>query len=454
MPPTSSTAPSPPGPALLEVPAWLMRIRRNTFQAFVSLSRQYESSLVQIPFLPGRTLYICRSPEAARHVLQTNQKNYRKALTYNFIKPVVGEGLLTSEGEMWLRQRRLVAPLFHRKRIETYAETMRATIEELLDQWSPLRPGEIIDVSASMSQVTLSIAGKLLFDRDIGRQARWVGEDMVLLFRDVNKRILSPLSLPRKVPTPYNRKIQQALDRLDDLVYGMIKERRGREEESEDLLSLFMLAEDEDTGRQMTDKEIRDELLTFVIAGHDTTSNLLSWALYLLSKHPDTRRRLQKEVDTVVSDRVPTLEEARRLTYTDQVLNETFRLYPPAWTVEREPIEDDIVDGYLVKAGSIVSLGPYFVHHNPEVWENPEGFDPDRFSPEADPNRHRYAHFPFGGGPRKCVGADFAMLEARLLLAAIVKNVELNLTPDSFVEPEGTVTLYPKAGIPMAIQIR
>ncbi len=448
---TSTTAPEPPGPSLLEVPRWLMRIRRNTFHAFCRLSQSHEASLVQIPFLPGRTLYLCRSPEAARHVLQSNHRNYKKAMTYGFLKPVVGEGLLTSEGDMWLRQRRLVAPLFHRQRVEGYAATMRQTVLELLDEWAALPPGEEVDVAEAMSQITLSIAGKLLFGQDIGRKARWIGDDMVLLFRDINRRILSPLSLPRKVPTRQNRRVQGALDRLDDLVYGLIEERRGVAEEHDDLLSLFMLAEDEETGRRMSDKEIRDELLTFVIAGHDTTSNLLSWTFYLLSKHPQVRRRLKEEVDEVVSGRVPTLEEARGLTYVDQVLDETFRLYPPAWTVEREPKEDDVVDGFRVEAGSIVSVGPYFVHHNPRVWKNPEGFDPQRFRPEVRDQIDRYAHFPFGGGPRKCVGADFAMLEARFILAAVVKTMRLDVAPASFVEAEGTITLYPREGLPMAV---
>ncbi len=429
-------------------------MRANTFQTFVALSREYDASVIRVPFLPGKTLYICNTPEAAQHVLQKNQKNYRKAFTYSFLKPVVGEGLLTSEGDHWLRQRRLVAPLFHRKRIDTYAATMQETIEEMLDDWAVRPQGAAIDLSDEMSRVTLSIAGKLLFGQDIGRDASWIGEAMVLLFRDVNQRILSIFPIPREVPTPHNRRVQEALNKLEELVYGLIEERRGQEEENEDLLALFMLAEDEETGERMSDKEIRDELLTFVIAGHDTTSNLLSWALYLLSRHPAERRRLQEEVDAVVSGRVPTLEEAKKLPYTDQVLDETFRLFPPAWTVEREPMEDDVIDGFFVEAGNVVSVGPYFIHHNPKVWENPEGFDPDRFGPDVARPSHRYAHFPFGGGPRKCVGADFAILEARLLLAAMVKNFRLDIEPAAFVRAEGTVTLYPEGGLPMLLHQR
>lgn len=442
----------PPGPSPWERPKLLMQLRENTFETFASVARAYESPLVAMPFLPGMTLYICNSPEAAQHVLQKNQKNYKKAFSYDFLKPVIGEGLLTSDGDTWLRQRRLVAPLFHRKQIEGYGITMGATTEELLDEWEGFQEGSFIDLSAFMSQVTLSIAGKLLFGRDIGREARWIGDAMVLLFRDVNQRILNIFSLPRGIPTPYNRRIQKALDDLEGMVYGLIKERRGKEEDHDDLLSLFMLARDEDTGKGMTDKEIRDELLTFVIAGHDTTSNLLTWAMYLLSKNPALRRELEEETDRKVSGRVPTLDELKELKFTEAVLNETLRIYPPAWTVEREPIEDDVIAGFEVKAGNVVTVGPYFIHHNRQVWENPEGFDPSRFL--GAEKRHRYAHFPFGGGPRKCVGADFAMLEAKLLLAAMVKNFRLDLQAASFVEPEGTVTLYPRKGMPMALSRR
>ncbi len=440
-----------PGPDFLELPTWFLRFKDNTFNAFVTLAREY-SPVARFPISPKRSLFLCSTPEGAQHVLQDNHKNYRKAVTYNFIKPVVGEGLLTSHGDLWLRQRRLVAPIFHRRRIQSYAATMAETTEELLERWE--RHGEApLDIAESMSQVTLSIAGKLLFNRDIGLESDWIGDALVLLFRDVNQRIMSPLRVPRSVPTPQNRRVQKAIERLEKLVYGLIEERRGRAEELDDLLSMFMLAEDEETGEKMSDEQIRDELMTFIIAGHDTTSNLLSWALYLLSKHPGVRRRLEEEVDDVVSGQIPTFEEVRKLDYLEQVIDETFRLFPPAWTVEREPIEDDVICGYHIPAGSIVSVGPYFVHHNADVWDNPEGFDPDRFAPDKD-RPPRYAHFPFGGGPRMCVGADFAILEAKLILGAIIRRFRLDLLTGHIIEPEGTVTLYPKHGIQMRLRRR
>lgn len=446
----TSSHDQPPGPRGLEVIQWYEGVRTNSFETLVKTARNHRP-VARIPFPPGNSFYVCSSPEAAKEILQDDHRNYKKASTYEFIEPVVGKGLLTSHGDLWLRQRRLVAPMFHRERVATYVDTMLETTEQMIADWSR-RPGdEPIDIAAEMAQLTLSIAGKLLFNRDIGRQSDWIGEAMLLIFRDINRRLSNPLALPRSVPTLHNRKVQGAIDRLEDLVYEMIEERRGQEGDYDDLLSTFMLAEDEDSGERMSDKQIRDEVLTFVLAGHETTSNHLAWTLYLLSSHPSIRRRLEDEIDDRVSGLVPTLEEVRQCEFLDQVVDESLRLYPPAWTVEREPLEDRRIDGYTIEAGSIVSVGPYFVHHNPDVWANPEGFDPDRFGPDGDAPDHRYAHFPFGGGPRMCVGADFAILESKLVLATILGRYRLDLVPGHGVEPEGTITLYPRDGIDMEL---
>lgn len=440
-------AATPPGPKGLDIARWVRRAQRNTFRCFAHLARDF-GDVVRFPFSPaGAPLYILSSPDGVKHVLQDNHRGYKKAMTYDLLKPVVGHGLLTSEGDLWLRQRRLVAPMFHRRQIATYISTMRETTAELLEDWE--QRSEPFDVSADMSKLTLSIAGKLLFNRDIGEESSWIGDDMTLLFRDVNRRLQNPLAVPRKIPTPQNRRVQKAIDRLEDLVFGLIDERQGREGEYEDLLSMFIQARDEETGETMSKEQIRDELMTFIIAGHETTSNHLSWTLYLLSQHPEIRRRLEDELDENIAGDMPTLEEVRKLEFLEKVMDESLRIYPPAWTVEREPLEDDEFDGYLIEAGSIVVVGPYFVHHNANVWPNPEGFDPERERPD-----HRYAHFPFGGGPRMCVGADFAILEAKLILAAIVKRFRLDVVPSQFVEAEGTVTLYPKDGVEMRIQVR
>jgi cytochrome P450 len=357
----TTSSDTPPGPRGLDIAKWLLRAKANSFKAFVELLHDYGES-VRVPFSPKRAYYLFSSPEAVKYVLQDNHRNYKKAYTYDFLKPVVGNGLLTSDGDLWLRQRRLVAPMFHRQRVESFATTMSDATAGMLERWGRRGEGESFDVAEAMSELTLSIAGKILFNRDIGRESRWIGDAMLLLFRDVNQRIMSVFPVPRSVPTPHNRSVQGAIDNLEELVYGFIEERRGREDEFDDLLSMFMLAEDEESGERMDDVQIRDELMTFMIAGHETTSNLLSWALFLLSKHPDIRRRLEAEVDSVVSGEVPTFAEVAQLDFLGQIIDETLRLYPPAWTLEREPIEDDVIDGYHVPAGSVVAVYPYDRH--------------------------------------------------------------------------------------------
>jgi cytochrome P450 len=451
---TAHTAKRPPGPTGLDAARWMARAYQNTFRAFFELSCQYGEA-VRVPFSPNRGLYIFSDPDDVKHVLQDNHRNYKKAVTYSFLEPVVGKGLLTSEGDHWMRQRRLVAPMFHRRRIRTFADQMVESTAEMLDDWERrAERGESIDIAAEMSRLTLSIAGKILFNRDIGRESDRIGQAMTFLFRDVNKRIISPVSIPRSVPTPHNKRVQEAIDELESIVYGLIDERRGEAAQYDDLLSMLMLAEDEETGEQMSDRQIRDEVMTFMIAGHETTSNALAWTFYLLSLHPDIRRMLEDEVDHGLAGQMPTHDELGELDYVDMVLDESMRLYPPAWTIEREPIEDDQIGDYHVPAGSIVVVGPYFVHHNADVWENPEGFDPERFGPMGSRPDHRYAHFPFGGGPRMCVGSHFAMMEARLIVAAITRRFRLDVIPGQNIEPEGTVTLYPKSGIEMDLIAR
>lgn len=439
------------GPTGLEVASWYYQLLQEPFQTFLELNRRY-GDVVRFPIRPNRAVYWFSKPEQVKYVLQDNHRNYSKAMTYDFLRPVVGNGLLTSEGDFWLRQRRLVAPMFHRKRVVEYGRTMLEMVEDFVEQLGR-DCSEPIDIAAEMARLTLSIAGKILFNRDIRRDSDRIGSALKMLFRDINTRILSPLSIPRSVPTPHNRRLDRALESLESVVYDLIDERRGREREYDDLLSMLMLAEDDETGKKMTDKQVRDEVMTFILAGHETTSNALTWCFYLLSQFPAVRRRLEDEVDRLFDPEQP-LTSIREMTYIEQVFDETTRLYPPAWTIEREPREDDLIDGYRVPAGSIVVVAPYFVHHNSDVWPNPEGFDPGRFAPSEKESHHRYAHFPFGGGPRMCVGADFAVLEAKIVLALVTRHFRLDLAPGQQIEPEATVTLYPANGVDVIVRPR
>jgi cytochrome P450 len=449
----SSKGRRPPGPRGLEVFQAVYRSRMNILDAFKTVVRKY-GDIVSYS-VSDLDVYIVTRPEDVQHVLQTNHRNYKKAVTYKALEPVLGNGLLLSEGDFWLRQRRLVAPMFHRKQVRRFAEIMVEEAHKVVDELGRAADsGREVDVASIMSRLTLAIVGRVLFNRDIGRKSDDIGEAMEELFRDVNRRITSLWSIPLEVPTPHNLKMRGYISQLTELVDEMIEARRGREDEHQDLLSMLLLAEDEDTGERMTDKQIRDEVMTFVLAGHETTSNALGWTFMLLSEHPTVRRKLQAEIDEHWDEERDPVEQVRELTYLEQVLDESMRLYPPAWTIEREPIEDDEIRGYHIPAGCVLVTAPYLVHHNPDVWENPEGFDPERFTPERKQEHHRYAHFPFGGGPRMCVGADFAIMEAKLILAEVMRRFDLNLAGYADVELEANVTLHPMEGLPMTVRRR
>lgn len=451
---TADSRSTPPGPEGSDVARKLFDLNRDTFQTFYDLVVEY-GDIVRLPFTPRRSMYIVSHPDHIQRVLQDHHTNYQKAVTYDFLRPVVGDGLLTSEGEHWLRQRRLVAPMFHRERIRSFASIVSHATRTMLNEWERrAEHGESIDISAEMARLTLSIAGQVLFNRDIGRESDRIGEALRIMFRDVNYRITSPISIPREVPTAHNRRVQDAIEDLESIVEDLIQRRRGRADDFDDLLSMLMLAEDEETGEKMGDDQIRDEIMTFLIAGHETTSNALAWTFYLLSLHPENRRMLEDEIDLNLGDEVPSFEALSELTYTDMIFNEATRLYPPAWTIEREPIDDDEIGGYRIPSGSIVVAAPYFVHHNPDVWSNPEGFDPERFAPSADGPDHRYAHFPFGGGPRKCVGADFAVMEYKYILAMVTRRFQLDLVPGQSIDQEANVTLHPEGEMRMSIERR
>ncbi len=443
----------PPGPRGLEVARLLLDIQSDTLNGFSRAVREW-GDVVHFTVSRKYPIYIFSRPEHVQHVLQDNHKNYRKAVTYDALRPALGNGLLTSEGDLWLRERRLVAPMFHRRRIANFVGIMTRYTTELMDRWEDVADtDETIDVAADMAQLTLSIAGQVLFSRDIGKEASEIGESLVTLFHDVNQRITSLVSIPLAVPTPHNRKVNEALRALEKIVFGMIDERRGREDDYDDLLSMLMQARYEGSDEALSDRQIRDEVMTFMLAGHETTSNLLAWTLLLLSEHPVVRRRLEAAVD----DELPEELDAAALGqagFLEMVLDEALRLYPPAWTIERTPYEDDEIGGYVVPAGSVVVTAPYFVHHNPRVWDNPEGFDPERMAPQKKHGYHRFAHFPFGGGPRMCVGADFAMLEAKIALAMITRRFRLDLLPHHPIVKDATVTLRPGEGIRMTVHRR
>jgi cytochrome P450 len=445
--PPPKIAPGPEGHWLLSnFPA----LRRDPLALFSQSARDY-GDIVRIRFGPKIT-HLVRSPEAIKYVLQDNPKAFTKE-TRGFLtlRNILGMGLLTSDGKVWLRQRRIAQPAFHRQRIAALASVMTRAAVETANDWSALADrGRPFDVMTEMMRLTLRIAGETLLSTDVSRDADAIGGALSFILADTRARVTHMFSLPPHVPTPRNLKLREALRTLDTVVYRMIDERRrsvsGR---PEDLLTMLLDARDEATGEGMTDKQLRDEVMTIFLAGHETTATALAWTFYLLSKHPDAARQIRAEVAAVVGDRAPGAEDFLRLKYTTMVIEEAMRLYPPAWLVSRAPRADMVICGYSVPKGSYVLLSPYVTHRHPGLWENPEGFDPTRFAPEKIAAMPRFAYFPFGGGPRQCIGNTFAMMEAVLVLAVLTRQLRLDLVPGQTVVPEPMVTLRPKKGLQM-----
>ncbi len=398
-------------------------------------------------------LYFINSPAGVKHILQDNQRNYgRNQFANDILKLFVGESLLTTEGDYWLRQRRLMQPMFHRQRIASFGRLMTEKTEEMLGEWEQAAAGgRVLDVAEEMMRLTLKIVGLALFSADLSDetsqfgQAVKVGRD----YFDYRNGTLFPL--PLWVPTRRNRSFRAGMARTDAIVYDIIRERRRTGEDAGDLLSMLMEVRDEETGEGMTDLQLRNEVMTMLMAGHDTTSNTLSWTFYLLSRHPQVVEKLRAELAQVLNGRAPGIEDLHSLPYTKMVIEEAMRLYPPAWVMGRQSIEADEIGGYTIPAGASLAFYPYVIHRHPDHWEEPERFDPERFTSERSQGRAKYAYFPFGGGPHLCIGNVFALTEAQLILATVAQRSDLTLVPGHPVELEPLITLRPKHGLKMTL---
>jgi cytochrome P450 len=414
---------------------------------FLRSTREH-GDIVLFRFGPFR-YFLANHPGAAKHVLVDNHKNYVKSRSYRGLKLLLGQGLLTSEGDFWRRQRKLAQPAFHRERLAGFARTMVDATDAMLGRWSRVAAGEAFDVHAEMMRLTFRIVGQTLFSTDVESDADAVGPALNVAIHFANDYAESLAPIPVWLPTPHNLQFKRAVRTLDTLVQRIILARRaqGVGGETGDLLSMLMSVEDEETGERMSDRQLRDEVMTLVLAGHETTANALSWTFYLLSRHPDVERRLFAEISQVLEGRPPSLDDLPKLTLCANVVQEAMRLYPPAWTFERQALEDDELAGCTVPAGAIVAISPFTLHRHPAYWDNPEGFDPDRFTPARSEGRPKHAYLPFGGGPRLCIGNSFALMEAQLIVASVVQRQRLSLVPGHPVELEPVVTLRPRYGI-------
>ena len=362
------------------------------------------------------------APEDIEHVLQGNHRNYLKGPATDKVRVFFGEGLFSSEGAAWRGQRRLLQSAFERQRLEGYAEAMATCATSLLDGWERyVANGSAIDLVAEMKRFALAVVARTLFGAALGDEA--LARAFALVLEHLNHRATSFLPVPDALPTPRNRRFHRAHDLLERFVFDMVERRRKAAEPGTDMLATLLAARDPETGSPLTQSHLRDQILTFLMAGHETTAATMAWALYLLACHPDVQQRVHAEVtENLGEGRPPTGQDVKGLTFTRRVVQETLRLYPPAPFVARQPIEPDTIHGYHIPARSSVTVCSYVTHRHPRFWDDPERFDPDRFTPERCAARPRLAYLPFGGGPRICIGNEFALMEEQLLLAMTLRR--------------------------------
>ncbi|HEU5473235.1 MAG TPA: cytochrome P450 [Actinophytocola sp.] len=457
-----------PGPRGRAALALLPRLQRDPLGLLTSLMAEY-GDRVRVPSVGGHLVFVLARPDDVAHVLVANQGNYVKAPTYRPLKELLGDGLLTNEGDGWARQRRLVQPMFARRNLLGFGPAMLGAAADMLSGWAAAPPDTVFDMAGQMSALTLDVVGRTLFSSDLTGEAGGMAPALETVLVAYMRVVRNPLFwlVPNfeRWPTPSRRRAWRAETHLREVVDRIIAARRAEPpvDRPADLLDMLLSARDESPAAEparprgdgdMTEQQVRDELMTFMLAGHETTANALAWTLFLLSTHPEARDRLAAEVDEVLAGRPPATEDADKLEWTSAVVSESMRLYPPAWIIERQPVADDALGSLRIPPGSIVITAPYLVHRNPEHWPNPEVFDPGRFLPAASAGRHRFAYLPFGGGRRQCVGSGFATLEAILLLAAITQRFRCDLVPGARPVPRPSVTLRPDGAIPMTVHPR
>ena len=443
----SNTLGRPPGPPGHPISGFYFQYRRDPANFLLHLAREHGDI---VSFRIGRQLvYLLNRPDFIQDVLVTHQRNFKKSRVLQRAKALLGEGLLTNEGESHLRQRRLVQPAFYRDRLVSYANTMVTCARTASERW---KPGETRDLAEEMMRITLAIVGRTLFSKDVERDASEIGKALTDVLSTFDTLLLPFAPLIQRLPVPKFLRAKRARRFLDRTIYQIIADRRASGEDTGDLLSMLLLAVDEEGSGGMTDKQVRDEALTLFLAGHETTATALTWTWYLLSQNPHADERMRSELKRVLGERLPAYTDLPSLTYTEMVFAESLRLYPPAWAIGRTVKASTRIFNYEVPKGAICLMSPYVMHRSPRYYPEPEQFDPERFRPEAKQNRPKFAYFPFGGGPRVCIGERFAWMEGVLLLATIAQRWRFNLVPNQIIEPHPQITLRTRHGVKMILR--
>ena len=428
-------------------------IRYGILGAFDALARRY-GPCYKLPLPFGNTAVVLAHPDGVERVLRSNRVNYHKGSVYDGARLLLGDGLVTAEGRDWERQRALAQPAFNSVQLAIYLRTMAECTEELLCEWRQLPAGTSINLTGATTQLTLAIAGRTLFGLDLSAHGNRAGKAFRDGLRGIGSRGPGGLAVPLWLPTPVNVRFRRALLTLDKLVYDIIRRFQSGEagHSGDTLLGMLMAARDPGSGQGMSDRQLRDEIVTLYLAGHETTANMLVWTFYLLSRTPGVLERLEQELDTL-PEGPPSLNALKGLGYAPMVLSEALRLYPPAWTIARNVIDDDEVCGYKIPAGSFVLLSPYITQRLEEFWPDPERFDPERFSAANVRGRHRFAWFPFSAGPRVCIGKQFSMLEGLLILAQVMREFRVHVEGGTLgFRAEGT--LHPDRAVSMQLERR
>ncbi len=412
------------------------------------LQTQYgDQRLVRIQ-LGRRTVTVLLKPEEAKYVLQENNRNYGRGRSYKVLREFLGDGLLTTDGDYWRRQRRLAQPAFHRQKLALLADTM---IDEAVGWAGRLQAQDRsrpVDVSTVLTDVTLRIVTKTLFGSGLGDQTASLSQALNELNRIISQTVLNPIRLPSWFPSPANQAYERASKQVHDLITGIIQTRRQDATPHDDLLDMLLRATDEETGEGMTDAQLLSELITLFTAGHETTATSMAWTLHLLAAHPDVQTRARAEAQQTLGTRTRfSADDLRAMPYLSQIVNESLRLYPPAWAMSRLSLESDKLGIYPLAANEGVLISPYILHHDPASWPNPDQFDPDRFAPERTTERHSYAFLPFGGGPRLCIGNQFALLEMMALLGQLLTTFDMITADVVPVQPRPLITLRSKQPI-------
>ena len=397
---------------------------------------------------------VVSDPDLVKHILQTNNKNYVKSYGYRVLKVLLGEGLLTSEGDFWRKQRRLIQPGFHRDRLSSFVKTYADLGQDLVDEWSKVPDGTEIDVSKGFMETTLNIVSKAMFSTDVADAMEVVNREFDYANERLIDRIKKPFPLPLWMPLPQIIREKNSYEAIKKVVADIIEKRRVSTEKYDDLLAMLMEIEDADSGEKMSNQQIQDEVITIFLAGHETTAVALTWLAHCMDENPEVVDKLLEEEKRVLDGRKPELADLPKLEYTRMVIDETLRLYPPAWIIGRHALGPDKLGEYDITTDTNCLIPVYYIHRDPEYWEKPEQFIPERFTKEKNQTRHKFVYFPFGGGPRLCIGNNFALMEMQVIVPMVFRAFKLAKSKNFKFKKDPLITMRPEPHMKMVLTKR